>query len=236
MLKALRRSRWVQSAIGRVAVAYLALVRSTTRCIEEPAGFPPQLAAKLPGIIAMWHGQHLMVHFAWTHTHPLAALVSRSGDGDLSASIIRRIGLYPVRGAGGEGAKIRKRGGPAALREMLRLLAEGTTVALTADVPKKSRVAGPGIVALAQMSGMAIYPLAVVSRRRLDFRSWDRASIGLPFSRGAMVLGEPIRVAADADAAACETARLAVEQGLNAAHARAYALVGSRDPGAEPRT
>jgi len=37
----------------------------------------------------------------------------------------------------------------------------------------------------------------------------------------------------DADEAALEEARQAVERGLDAAHARAYALVGSRDPGAK---
>ena len=39
-------------------------------------------------------------------------------------------------------------------------------------------------------------PVAVVTSRRIDFRSWDRASLGLPFGRGAMVLGEPIACAA----------------------------------------
>jgi hypothetical protein len=32
-----------------------------------------------------------------------------------------------------------------------------------------------------------------------------------------------------------EEARLKVEQGLDAVHARAYAMVGSRDPGADLR-
>ena len=62
---------------------------------------------------------------------------------------------------------------------------------------------------------------------RSDFNSWDRASIGLPFGRGAIVLGDPIVVPKDADAQAREASRRAVEDGLNAVHARAYALVGS---------
>ena len=39
---------------------------------------------------------------------------------------------------------------------------------------------------------------------------------------------------ADADDAAMEAARLKVEEGLDAVHARAYALVGGEDPGARP--
>jgi lysophospholipid acyltransferase (LPLAT)-like uncharacterized protein len=121
------------------------------------------------------------------------------------------------------------------MREMLRALRDGESLVLTADVPKVARVAGAGIVALARLSGRPIYPLAVVSARRIDFNSWDRASLALPFSRGAIVVGDAIRVAPDADDAAMEQARLAVQAGLDTAHARAYALVGARDPGAALR-
>ena len=47
-----------------------------------------------------------------------------------------------------------------------------------------------------------------------------------------IVVGEAIRVAADASALDCEAARLAVQDGLDDVHRRAYALVGSKDPGA----
>jgi lysophospholipid acyltransferase (LPLAT)-like uncharacterized protein len=72
---------------------------------------------------------------------------------------------------------------------------------LTADIPKRARVAGPGIIALARASGRPIHPIAVVTSRRIDFKSWDRASIGLPFGRGAIVVGEAIRVDRHADEA-----------------------------------
>jgi lysophospholipid acyltransferase (LPLAT)-like uncharacterized protein len=90
-------------------------------------------------------------------------------------------------------------------------------------------------VLLAKHSGRPIVPIAVVTKRRIDFNSWDRASLGLPFGRGAMVFGEPIEVASDADAAALASARAAVQDGLDRVHARAYALIGDRDPGAELR-
>ena len=234
MLKALGRSSFVQSTIGAIAVAYLRLVRSTTRFVVEPADLSTRVPADLPLIAAMWHGQHFMIHFAWPAGSRFAALISRSADGAINAAILERLGVEPIRGSGGSAGKMRKRGGATALREMLRALSGGTSIALTADVPKVSRVCGAGIVTLAQMSGRPIYPVAVVCGRRIDFASWDHASLGLPFGRGAIVLGDPVRVARDADAATLEAARLAVQAGLDAAHARASALVGSRDPGAAP--
>ena len=230
MLKRLGRSLAIQKAVGILAYGYLKLVQATTRFVSEPANFPEAMRSRLPVIVAMWHGQHFMIHYAWPKGAPVCALISRSDDGELNAQILERLGVTPIRGSGGHPSKQRKRGGVTALREMLRQLAQGATVVLTADVPKVSRVAGPGIVTLAQMSGIPIHPIAVVTRNRIDFSTWDHASIGLPFGRGAMVLGDAIHVARDADAAALEAARQAVQQGLDAAHARAYALVGSKDP------
>ena len=74
-------------------------------------------------------------------------------------------------------------------------------------MPKISRVAGLGIIKLARESGRPIYPVAVATSRRLEFDSWDQAAINLPFSRGAIVVGEPICVAADANPDALEAAR-----------------------------
>ncbi len=205
----------------------------TNRFVQEPPGFVEAVAPELPAIVAMWHGQHFMVHYAWPQEARVAALISRHEDGEINAAILRRMGVEPIRGSGGTGAeKIRLRGGAAALRAMAKSLQQGRTICMTADVPKVSRRAGLGIVTLARMTGRPIFPIAVVTSRRYDFRSWDRASMGKPFGHGAMVLGDAIRVPREADEAALEAARLAVETGLDAVHARAYALVGAEDPGA----
>ena len=46
--------------------------------------------------------------------------------------------------------------------ELLRQLESGSSVAMTADVPKRARVAGRGIVTLAKLSGRPIVPTAAV--------------------------------------------------------------------------
>ena len=237
LLKRLSRIRAVQEVVGFLVARYLGLVRRTNRFVMEPADAYDRIGPMMPVIAAMWHGQHFMIHFAKRPQDRAASLVSRSADGELNAVALRYLGVRAIRGSGERGRRVqnrRGRGGAAALRGMLRALADGEMVVLTADVPKVSRVCGRGIVTLAQLSGRPIVPVAVVTSRRMDFRSWDRASLGLPFGRGAMVLGEPIQVPRDADEAALEAARLAVERGLDVVHARAYALVGASDPGAKP--
>ncbi|QFU15733.1 lysophospholipid acyltransferase family protein [Microvirga thermotolerans] len=235
LVKRITRSRPVQEAMGFLVASYLRLVQRTNRFVMEPADAYDRIGPMMPVIAAMWHGQHFMIHFAKRPQDRAASLVSRSGDGEFNAIALRHLGIRAIRGSGARGRDIRKKGGVSAMRAMLRALADGEMVVMTADIPKISRVCGEGIVTLAQLSGRPIVPVAVVTSRRIDFDSWDRASLGLPFGRGAMVLGEPIRVPRDADAEALEEARQAVERELDAVHARAYALVGSEDPGARTR-
>ncbi|WP_414471861.1 lysophospholipid acyltransferase family protein [Microvirga sp. M2] len=234
LVKRIVRSRPVQEALGFMVASYLKFVQRTNRFVMEPADAYDRIGPQMPVIAAMWHGQHFMIHFAKRSQDRAASLVSRSGDGEFNAVALRHLGIRAIRGSGARGRDIRKKGGVQAMRAMLKALAGGEMVVMTADIPKISRVCGQGIVTLAQMSGRPIVPVAVVTSRRIDFDSWDSASIGLPFGRGAMVLGEPVPVPRDADATTLEALRLRVERELDAVHERAYALIGSRDPGAKP--
>lgn len=226
------KTKMAQETLGRLLAGYLRLVRRTNRIVFEPAGIYEQVRPELPLIYAMWHGQHIMIPFAKPEWMKASSLVSRHGDGGFNAVALRELGIGAIRGSGALGKKIREKGGASAFLAMVRKLAAGESMVLTADIPKRARIAGPGIVALARASGRPIRAVAVVTSRRIDFNSWDRASIGLPFGHGAVVVGEPIYVARDADEATQEAARLAVQASLDTVHARAYELVGARDPGA----
>jgi lysophospholipid acyltransferase (LPLAT)-like uncharacterized protein len=230
--KRLWRSRFVQLSLGTLLAGYLRLIGKTTHFVVEPAGGLDALEQQVPFIVAMWHGQHFMIPLARRPTMRFATLISRHGDGEINAIAAKKLGISLIRGSGAQTREqAQRRGGAAALRAMLTEIEKGTSLCLTADVPKVARVAGKGIVLLARYSGRPIIPVAVVTKRRIAFRSWDRASIGTPFNRGAIVLGDAIKVAADADEQALETARLAVETGLDQVHRRAYAILGSIDPG-----
>lgn len=227
------KSPFVQKLVGRMLAGYLKLVRRTNRFVIDPPDIYDRVRPELPLIIAMWHGQHIMIPFARPDWMPASSLVSRHGDGGINAAALEALGIGAIRGSGATGLrKVREKGGASAFLSMVRALRDGTTMVLTADIPKTARIAGRGIVELARVSGRPIHPCAVVTSRRIDVDSWDKASIGLPFGRGAIVVGEAIHVAREADEAAIEAARLAVEAGLDAVHQRAYALIGAADPGA----
>ena len=227
------QARFVQTAIGALAALYLQTVWKTSRFALDPPDIYEVVEPELPVILTMWHGQHFMMPFVKRAHHRGKVLISRHRDGEINAIVAQRLGIEVIRGSGDPGGRFDRKGGVVAFREMLAALAEGYNIALTADVPKVARVAGLGIVTLARESGRPIFPVAVATSRRLELANWDRSAINLPFSRGAMVGGHPIRVPADADDAVLETCRQEVERGLNAATERAYALIGA--PGKDRR-
>jgi lysophospholipid acyltransferase (LPLAT)-like uncharacterized protein len=223
-LKRLVGSRPFQKTTGVLAAEYLRLVWKTTRLAIEPEGAYERVDQDAPVILAMWHGQHFLAPFIRRAHHRAKVLVSRHRDGEINALAVEWLGIDAIRGSGNHGGGFLGKGGVSAFKEMLSALEAGYNVALTADIPKVARVAGLGIVKLASASSRPIYPIAIATRRRLELNNWDRTAINLPFGRGGGVAGEPIRVPADANAAALEIARRALEASLNAATVRAYAL------------
>lgn len=225
LLKRIVASPAFLSAAGSVAAWYLRLVWYSSRRTIEPATIYDTV--QMPAIIAMWHGQHFLSPFIKKAEARLRAkvLISRHRDGELNARAAQKLGIGTIRGSGSHTGEFHRKGGAAAFTQMVSALAEGFNMALTADVPKVSRVAGMGIVKLAQHSGRPIYPVAIASSNRIDLKNWDRTAINLPFGRIAMVVDEPIHVARDASDASLEATRLAVEQALNRVTVRAYAIV-----------
>src|SRR6266545_35117 len=229
-LKQLARSHFVQKCVGIFAAEYLRMVWWTSRPVLEPADIYERMAPQLPAIIAMWHGQHFLVPFI-RKNYSAKVLISRHRDGEMNAVAAERLGVGAIRGSGDMSGRFDVKGGVGAFKTMLTAIEEGSSVALTADVPKVARVAGIGIIKLAQLSGRPILPVAMASSRRRVLDNWDRTAVNLPFSRIGMVGGETVVVPADADDAALENCRRSVETILNAVTARAYELADGK-PGA----
>ena len=223
VLRRLARSRAVQTTVGIAAAEYLRFVWLTSRCVLDPPGVYEIITPQTPLILAMWHGQHFMVPFV-RRDFPAKVLVSRHRDGEINAIAAERLGVGTIRGSGDASGRFDRKGGVGAFQGMLNALAEGYSVASTADVPKVSRVAGIGIIKLAQLSGRPILPVAVTTSRRKVLDNWDRTTINLPFSRLAMAGGEIVTVPTDADGDTLESCRQALERILNRTTARAYEL------------
>jgi lysophospholipid acyltransferase (LPLAT)-like uncharacterized protein len=227
------RSSWLQHAVGFLAAEFLRLVWLTNRFTLEPPDIYQRVEPRMPGILAFWHGQHFLTPFIRSkESYRAKVLISRHRDGEYNAIAAERLGIGTIRGSGDHGSAFHRKGGVGAFKEMVRALEDNYNVALTADVPKRSRVAGLGIIMLARETGRPIMPFAMATSRFVRLKNWDRTTINLPFGRGALVGIKEINVPPDADAATMEQLRVELEETLNEATRRAYAMVG-RPEGAD---
>ena len=211
-----RLSLWL---FGHTTAALLRLLGATWRL--ETLGRDPQTPAESDGpaqLAALYHES--MLPCAWAYRdrgHSVAVSLSR--DGERVRSTLLALGYAePARGSS-------SRGGPGALRHLLRFLAGGTTVALLVDGPRgPARRAKNGIVSIARLSGTPIQPVAFAARPALRLGSWDRSLIPLPFARVVCAYGEPVGVTSEAAEERVEQGlTLALDQKLSALYERAEA-------------
>ena len=156
-------------------------------------------------IYAFWHGRMLI--FTYSHRkRKIHVLISQHRDGEYIARIIHRLGFVSVRGS-------TTRGGSKALFEMCDKTAAGFDVAVTPDGPRGPGFEiHPGIMYVAQRSGMPIVPITNSAENRWNLSSWDRFLIPKPFSKTVIMLGEPIYVPPESAAEQLEEKRKELKQ------------------------
>jgi len=183
-----RLTAWLISWAGWLI---LQVIGKTARfTVRAPAAVQALWRDRQPIVYAFWHRYQLLL--AYVHRgQGVCVLVSRSKDGELIARPLERLGYNTARGSS-------TRGGASALRELLRHLEEGHSVAFTPDGPRGPLDSvQPGVVAAAQTSGRPVVPVVWAGGPAKALRSWDRFLIPLPFGRFHVVYGEPLRLAPD---------------------------------------
>jgi lysophospholipid acyltransferase (LPLAT)-like uncharacterized protein len=157
---------------------------------------------------------------------PISLLGSPHRDGRLILRTVQHFGVRSIVGSS-------TRGGSKALREMVETVENGGAITLAPDGPRGPRMrASPGVIALAKLTGVPIFPATFSTTSGKVLSTWDRFLLALPFGRGVLICGEPITVPPDADAAALEAARLILETRLNEITAEADRVCGR--PPVEP--
>ncbi len=232
MLQEWLKSKAFTGTAGALIAGYIRLVRRTSTMSDDPPDFVLHNLPDHPLIIAMWHGQGLLLPYIRPRDDiKVAIMVARHVDGDIVHETLERFGMTTIRGAG-SGRSGRDKGGFAALRACMQALRNDTSIALTADIPPgPARKAGLGLVTLSKLSGRAILPCAVVTNRYYKLKTWSGFTVNLPYSKMVMTGGEQIRVPRHATAEELEIARQVLEDSLNEVTARAYDLSGTTERG-----
>ena len=211
-LPALRRplrSAPAQAAGAYALGLYVAAALRTTRWSVHGAAHLAAPRSGVPVLAAFWHERLALSPAIWGHVRRtgiaglrMHVLVSRHRDGRFFARLIRRFGVEVVHGSSAParpgGVAGRGKGGAAALRALVDVVAAGGLVAITPDGPRgPARRAAAGVAQLAALTGAPVLPVSAQTTHRLVLRSWDRMVLPLPFGRGVVVCGAPIQVARD---------------------------------------
>ena len=172
-------------------------------------------------ILAFWHGRVLSATYFFRN-RGIVVMISENFDGEWIARIIQQFGFRTSRGS-------TSRGGARALLQLKREMMRGQPAGIAVDGPRgPAGKAQPGAVWLAKLTGNPVVPFHKEASKFWSLTSWDRTQVPRPFSTVAMVVGQPIEVAADADAPHLEAKRVELEQSLHDLERRASLLL--RDP------
>ena len=163
-----------------------------------------------PCIYAMWHAHQCCVYGVKDKAH-LNIMISRSGDGEIIARVVKKMGFKTVRGSSG------KKGSVEATMQMITALKNGECGAIMVDGPK-----GPvkqvknGIIKIAKLSGAPIVPVYWYSSNLtfLKFNSWDNFRIPLFNCNLINLYGNPIYVDENGSEEDDEICRKKVEDSL----------------------
>ncbi|HEV8013955.1 MAG TPA: lysophospholipid acyltransferase family protein [Stellaceae bacterium] len=215
------RTKFSLGVASWLIAAYARLIWATGRWQIEGREHALRLSDEgRPTFAAFWHGRILVMPFAWHRRTKFHMLISSHVDGRLIAGAVSYFGIEWIAGSSTDG-------GGGALRNMLRHLKAGDGVGITPDGPDGPAMrAKPGIVIAARRAHATVLPVTYATRWRRILGGWDRFHLPLPFSRGVMIYGAPIEIGDVGDPAAIETARLRVEQELNAITAEADRRMG----------
>lgn len=224
----IRSPRLIRFAARILATAFRMLFRIMRLDIDTHPGTSPY---QPPGsdryLYCLWHDGIV----GWVFSRPsfqVAALVSRHADGSYLADGMQMVGVTPIRGSS-------RRGGAAALRQMLDAAAD-YHIAIATDGPLGPRhVVKEGIVYLASQSGRGIIPAAFDAR--LAWRPvgrWTDLILPLPFTRTYIRAGEPIFVPPGLSRDELEPYRLQVQRAMDELTEEVRRLAGRAEvvPGA----
>ena len=211
-------SRACLSVISLLGVQFLRLLNLTYRWTW--LGFEGEdryWAEGSPCICAFWHSRQLFAPWFYRRAfrpgkqRKMFVLISLHTDGRLIAGAVRNLGIDSVAGSS-------SRRGREAMRELVKVVKEGSHASITPDGPRGPlQKLKPGVVRLAQMTGAPIRTVAYSAEQMWTLRTWDRFIVPKPFSRVVGIFGEPIYIPAELSEEEFDEYCLLIEERLNEA-------------------
>ena len=216
------RSSWARraqvAAISGLGYPLINALGQTLRWrVEGLQHYDAIVASGRQPVMAFWHGR-ILPATCYFRRRGIVVITSENFDVEWIARIIERFGFGTARGSS-------SRGGLKAMLQLVRDMEQGKPAGFTLDGPRgPARVAQPGAIWLAKRTGNPVLPFHLEASSHWTMNSWDRTQIPKPFSTVALVIGEPLEIASDADDAQLESSRKELERRLTVLEERARSI------------
>ena len=138
-------------------------------------------------VLAFWHGTMLLPWYT-SRKKNIAALISKSKDGDLLAKILKSWKYEVIRGSS-------TTGGSVALGIMVDYAKNNSSVAITPDGPR-----GPalkmkaGAVITAKKSRLPLILCGIGIKKKKALKSWDSFEVPMPFTKVYVIFSDPMYI------------------------------------------
>ena len=138
-------------------------------------------------IVAFWHGTMLLPWYL-NRNKNVAALTSKSKDGDLLARLLKSWNYKVIRGSSSSGGDI-------ALGIMIDYAKNKNSIAITPDGPRgPAKKLKAGAVVTAKKSGLPLVLLGVGYQKKRVLNNWDSFQVPSFFSKANIFYSEPVYV------------------------------------------
>jgi lysophospholipid acyltransferase (LPLAT)-like uncharacterized protein len=192
--------------LPKIVGAYFKLVDLTSRKVFLNGDIEETVLRKRRFCLASFHGAALWPAY-YFRSYGGIIMVSRSWDGELIDRCLRQWRYDTARGSSSKFGK-------EALQEMIDTVNErGCNSGMAVDAPRgPAREVKIGAVIIAKETGQPLVPAGTWTTRHLQFNSWDKMILPLPFGTVITALGEPIEVPEGLDRDEYERIRQEVER------------------------
>lgn len=187
------------------------------------------LARRKDVLYAGWHRGVLYYAYHYRDRGG-AGIISQSADGELIALVCRHLGITGFRGSS-------TRGGGEALHDLIAYIQAGHIGGFTPDGPVgPPYVSKPGIIQLAARTGGPLLAFCWDAHPSIEFNSWDRTILPLPFSRIAVLYDrEPMYIPTGLTDKEYEELRVEFDRRMNHIAYQARYYVKNKLKGIDPR-
>jgi lysophospholipid acyltransferase (LPLAT)-like uncharacterized protein len=214
--------RIVRNAIWLFALVAVSLFRVIDSTIDLHI-FGYEYVAQLirdkrPFLVVVWHGKGLVPLFFF---QGMPLVVYSSGPrGESVWTLSRYMRILTLAALHHLGYQIVDAARfPSETRGVIRflqILERGSSGVIAADGPGGPIFhAKPGATFVAKKTGVVLVPVGAAIQRSIALDSWDRFEVPEPFTKGALVVGAPMRIPEDIDDAGLDQLSKRLESTLN---------------------